>query len=53
MEQFEVSVDNIMPDTDLTILITKAFFESLCEPIFDQIYAPLQQAIKDAGLTTE
>lgn len=50
--QMEVSVniDNLHENRDFTLVITRAKFDALCMPIFQQTIAPLDDALKTSRL---
>ena len=46
-----IEVDSIHEGTDFTMTLTRAKFESLCLDIFQRTMAPVDQVMKDSGLS--
>jgi L1 cell adhesion molecule like protein len=48
--QATVEIDSLAEGVDFTTTITRAKFESLCDPVFKRTVAPLDQLLRDAKL---
>ena len=48
-----IDLDFLNDDRDYTIELTRAHFENLCEPIFQNCMPPLISVIEDSGLTKD
>ena len=49
--QSTMELDSLLPDgTDVLLSLTRAKFESLCQPLFDQTMKCVEQVLKDARL---
>ena len=49
--QATIEVDSILDGQDLSIVLSRAKFESLCESIFRKAMEPVEQAMKDAKMS--
>lgn len=49
-QQATLEVDSIMDGQDLSLVLTRAKFEQLCDEAFRRTMKPLDQVMKDAGL---
>ena len=49
--QATIEVDSILDGQDLSIVLSRAKFESLCESIFRKAMEPVDQAMKDAKMS--
>ena len=49
--QTTLEVDSLADGVDLNMIITRAKFEQLCEPMFKRTTAPLDQLLRDAKIT--
>lgn len=52
-QSINISCDNLAPDEDLELSVTRAKFESLCQPLFEKCLPPIEQVLRDAGLKKE
>mmetsp|Transcript_37740 Transcript_37740/g.84112 ORF Transcript_37740/g.84112 Transcript_37740/m.84112 type:complete len:814 (+) Transcript_37740:104-2545(+) len=48
-----INIECIMEDTDVRSHLNRDTFEVLAEPILSRIQAPIQQAVKDAGISLD
>ena len=48
--QTKIDIDNIVPDEDLNIDITRTEFENYCQDLFKQCIPYIKKAIKDANI---
>jgi heat shock protein 1/8 len=48
--QAMIEVDSIMDGQDLTVVLTRAKFETICESIFAKCIEPMAQALRDSGI---
>ncbi len=51
--QANIEIDSLAEGIDFNTVMTRAKFESLCEPIFRRTVAPLDQLLRDAKLSKE
>jgi L1 cell adhesion molecule like protein len=51
--QASIEVDSLSEGADFQIMLTRAKFESLCEPFFKRCIAPLDGLLKDAKMNKE
>ena len=51
--QASVEVDSLSEGSDFQIVLTRAKFESLCEPFFKRCIAPLDGLLKDAKMSKD
>jgi heat shock protein 1/8 len=51
--QASIEVDSLIDGNDLSIIITRARFESLCESIFKRTIAPLEHVLRDAKMSKD
>lgn len=51
--QANIEIDSLADGIDFNTVMTRAKFESLCEPIFRRTVAPLDQLLRDAKLSKE
>ena len=51
--QATVEIDSLAEGLDFSTTITRAKFESLCDPVFKRTVAPLDQLLRDAKLSKE
>jgi L1 cell adhesion molecule like protein len=51
--QAMIEVDSILDGQDLALTLTRAKFETICEPIFTRCIKPMEQAIRDSGLSKD
>lgn len=51
--QATVEIDSLMEGVDFQTIISRAKFEQLCEPVFRRTVAPLDQLLRDAGLSKD
>jgi len=49
--QTNVEIDNLYEAEDYNGVITRAKFEELCLPLFKQTIAPVEQVLKDSGMS--
>lgn len=49
-QQATIEVDTLMDGQDLSLVLTRAKFEQLCDEAFRRTMKPLDQVLKDAGL---
>ncbi len=49
-QQATIEVDSLMEGQDLSLVLTRAKFEQLCDEAFRRTMKPLDQVLKDAGL---
>ena len=52
-QSINLTCENIAPDEDLELSITRAKFEQLCEPLFEKCIPPIEQVLKDSGIAKE
>lgn len=51
--QANIEIDSLAEGIDYNTVMTRAKFESLCEPVFRRTVAPLDQLLRDAKLSKE
>lgn len=51
--QSVIEIDSLVDGKDFTVTITRAKFEALCESAFRRTILPLEQVLKDAGMSKE
>lgn len=51
--QANVEVDSLFEGTDFQVTLTRAKFESLCEPFFRRCVAPLDNLLRDAKMSKD
>jgi heat shock protein 1/8 len=51
--QANIEIDSLADGIDFNTVMTRAKFESLCEPVFRRTVAPLDQLLRDAKLSKE
>jgi L1 cell adhesion molecule like protein len=51
--QANIEIDSLAEGIDFNTVMTRAKFESLCEPVFRRTVAPLDQLLRDAKLSKE
>ncbi|CAG8502025.1 5190_t:CDS:2, partial [Ambispora leptoticha] len=52
-QQAPLNVENLMNDIDVSSMIKRDEFERLASHLLDRVHAPLEQALKESGLTKE
>lgn len=52
-QQAPLNIESLMNDIDVSAMITRQEFEAMVEPLLNRATAPLEQALADAGLTTD
>jgi heat shock protein 4 len=53
VNEVNISVECLADDTDCNAMLTKAEFESRAEPLVARLRGPVEQALREAGLTKE
>ena len=51
--QASVEIDSLMEGQDLNVTVTRAKFEQLCEPLFQQCMGPLDQVLRDSKISKD
>jgi heat shock protein 1/8 len=51
--QANIEVDALIDGIDLTLVMTRAKFESLCDSVFRRTIAPLEQVLRDAKMSKD
>jgi heat shock protein 1/8 len=51
--QAMIEVDSIMDGQDLSLMLTRAKFETISESIFTRCIKPMEQALRDSGLSKD
>ena len=51
--QAQIEVDSLYEGIDFAVTLTRAKFESLCEPFFRRTVAPLDQLLRDAKMSKD
>lgn len=51
--QASVEIDSLMEGQDLNLTVTRAKFEQLCEPLFQQCMGPLDQVLRDSKISKD
>jgi heat shock protein 1/8 len=51
--QAMIEVDSILDGQDLALTITRAKFETICESIFGRCMSPMEQALRDSGISKD
>ncbi len=51
--QAQIEVDSLFDGIDFQVTLTRAKFESLCEPFFRRTMAPMDQLLRDAKMSKE
>jgi heat shock protein 1/8 len=49
--QAAIEVDSLAEGTDLNLTLTRAKFESMCEPLFRKAMAPVEQVLRDSKMS--
>ncbi|KAJ2904370.1 uncharacterized protein MKZ38_008155 [Zalerion maritima] len=52
-QQAPLNIESLMNDVDVSTMITRQEFEAMVEPLLSRAHLPLEQALKDAGLTKD
>ena len=51
--QASIEIDTLMEGQDYSTTITRAKFESLCEPLFKKCMAPIEQVLRDSKIAKD
>jgi L1 cell adhesion molecule like protein len=46
-----VEIDSLFEGIDMSLVITRAKFENLCEPLFKKCLKPVEQVLQDSGMS--
>jgi L1 cell adhesion molecule like protein len=51
--QASVEIDSLLENQDFSLMITRAKFEQLCEPVFKRVMDPMEQVLRDSKISKD